>query len=154
VRTTLVRAGAAWSDAAGGTSGALWGAALTAAGGALSDTDVPTPAQVVGAAEEACSAVLRLGGARPGDKTVVDALVPFAEALRDSHDSGADLADAWQLASAAADRAAAETATLTARLGRARSHGERSVGHPDPGATSFALLMAAARDGVRSTPTS
>lgn len=143
VRSLLVHAGAAWSDAAGGTSGALWGAALTAAGGALSDDDGAAPEQLVVAVEQATDAVLRLGGAQPGDKTLVDALVPFTRTLREAHDAGADLATAWAQAAEAADRAAEGTAGLAARLGRARAHGDHSVGHADPGAVSFARLVTA-----------
>lgn len=143
LRSLLVHAGSAWSDAAGGTSGALWGAALAAAGGALSDEHGPDPDQLVRAVEQAADAVLRLGGAQPGDKTLVDALVPFTETLRTAHDAGTPLPEAWSRAAAAADEAAAGTADLTARLGRARTHGDHSLGHPDPGAVSFARLVGA-----------
>lgn len=149
-RTVLVRAGAAWSESAGGTSGALWGAALTAAGGELSDQRAPSAADVVAAVESASDAILRVGGAHPGDKTLVDALVPFVEALRAGHDAGRDLRSAWADAAEAATRAAESTTGMTARLGRARTHGEHSVGHPDPGAVSLALLVSA----VLTTPPS
>ncbi|WP_298461048.1 dihydroxyacetone kinase family protein [uncultured Cellulomonas sp.] len=142
LRTLLVRAGAAWSEAAGGTSGALWGAALTAAGGELDDAAAPDEQRVLAAAQAAGDAVQRLGGARPGDKTLVDALVPFLETLTAAHADGRGLRDAWREAADAARAAADGTADLTARLGRAKTHGDHSVGHPDPGAVSFALLMA------------
>ncbi|MCR6493687.1 dihydroxyacetone kinase family protein [Cellulomonas sp. P24] len=142
-RTLLVRAGAAWSEGAGGTSGALWGAALTAMGNALSDTDGADPDALVAGVHQAADAILRLGGATAGDKTMVDALVPFDETLAAERASGASLGDAWTAAAAAAATAAEATARIVARRGRARTHGEHSLGHPDPGATSFALLMAA-----------
>jgi len=142
-RTVLVRAGAAWSESAGGTSGALWGAALTAAGGQVSDQDGVDAAQVVAAVESAGDAIRRLGGAQPGDKTLVDALVPFVETLRSRHDAGADLTTAWAEAADAATAAAQATSGLQARLGRAKTHGDHSVGHSDPGAVSFALLVTA-----------
>lgn len=146
VGTTLVQAGTAWSDAAGGTSGALWGAGLAAAGDALGDEDLVTPEMLVRAVERARDAVLDLGGARPGDKTMVDALVPFADVLRREHNAGAAPDEALARAARAAREAAEATSRIVARRGRARTHGENSLGHPDPGATSFALLATAMSD--------
>ena len=146
-QTLLVRAGAAWSEGAGGTSGALWGSALTAMGGSLSDTAGFVTDQLVAAVRAGTEAVVRLGGAAAGDKTMVDALVPFIDTLTAARAGGATLPDAWAAAVAAATDAAEATAQITARRGRARTHGEHSLGHPDPGATSFALLMAAVAPG-------
>ena len=82
---------------------------------------------------------MRLGGAQPGDKTLVDALVPFAATLGRRIDAGDDLGTAWQQAAEAAGPAAEATRELTPRLGRARNHEQRSLGHPDAGAVSLAL---------------
>ncbi|MCK6210422.1 dihydroxyacetone kinase family protein [Georgenia sp. EYE_87] len=142
-RTLLVRAGEAWSEAAGGTSGALWGGALTAAGAALSDDAPAASADIVRAVEQGGQAVQRLGGAEPGDKTMVDALVPFTTVLTERFASGDPLPRAWAQAAEAASHAARATAEIQARRGRSRVLGEKSVGTPDPGATSFALLMSA-----------
>lgn len=142
-RTVLVRAGEAWSESAGGTSGALWGAALTAVGGGLSDDFAADDAQVVAAVIAGADAISRLGGASVGDKTMVDALVPFARVLRAQFNDGAELAAAWREAAAAATDAASATAEIVARRGRSRVLGEKSLGTPDPGATSFALLVTA-----------
>ncbi|MDP4332698.1 dihydroxyacetone kinase family protein [Curtobacterium sp. A7_M15] len=135
-------AGDAWSDKAGGTSGAIWGAALEALGRVLGDDECPsatTVAEAVGAATEAVLAF----GAVPGDKTMVDALVPFHEALRSRVADGAPLAEAWRAAVSAAQEAADGTAELLPRKGRARTHAEHAVGTADPGAVSFALIVAA-----------
>ena len=140
-RTTLLMAGEAWADAAGGTSGALWGAALTCAGGEFTDTEGADDRRVVDAVTAGIDAILRLGGAEPGDKTMVDAAVPFRDALTDAFDT--DAAPAITAAARVAHDAAAKTADITARLGRARVLGEKSVGTPDPGARSFSLLMTA-----------
>jgi len=141
-RTTLVRAGEAWAEGAGGTSGALWGAALTAAGTSLDDDRTPSDEDVVAAVRAGVDAVLRLGGARPGDKTMVDALVPFVEALEaGAGDQG--LPAAWRAATRAAVEAAEATAEISASLGRARTHGDRSVGTPDAGALSFGMVVRA-----------
>ncbi|MBR8743222.1 dihydroxyacetone kinase family protein [Nocardiopsis sp. MG754419] len=139
-RTVLARAGAAWSESAGGTSGALWGAALTACGSALGDTGAVGPEHPATAARAALDAVVRLGGAAPGDKTLVDAAAPFVDRL--SAVPGAS-ATVWAEAAETARRAADATADIPARLGRARAHGDNSLGTPDAGAVSFSLIVTA-----------
>ena len=138
--TTLAAAGAAWSEQAGGTSGALWGAALTAFGSALGDDQPCRPELVVRAAGAALEAVTRLGGAQLGDKTMVDAMEPFVRTLQGST---ADLPTAWGAAVLAADQGARSTAGIVARLGRSRPLGEKSLGTPDPGAVSFVEVVRA-----------
>ena len=138
----LRRAGSAWADRAGGTSGALWGAALEAMGDALSGP--PFDAHAVAEAIHAGrTRIEELGGAKPGDKTLVDALIPYDEEFRRLVDLGERIPEAMRDAAAVARRAAAATAALTPRLGRARPLAERSVGHPDPGAVSFAIIVEA-----------
>ncbi|MDO5662776.1 MAG: dihydroxyacetone kinase family protein [Brachybacterium sp.] len=139
-RTVLLYAGEAWAESAGGTSGALWGAALTAAGGVASDDSGISSEDVLEALRAGVDAITRLGGAEPGQKTMVDATGPFVEALPDSSD---DVAAAVREAAEKAMEAAEKTADLTAEKGRARVLGEKSVGTPDPGAVSFATLMQA-----------
>jgi dihydroxyacetone kinase len=137
--TVLALAGDAWADRAGGTSGAIWGVALRAWGQVLADRDALTPARVAEGATAALAAVVRLGGAQPGDKTLVDALTPFARTLAARVSAGDTLPDAWAHAARAATEAAEATAQLRPRLGRARPLAERSLGHPDAGAISLAL---------------
>jgi dihydroxyacetone kinase len=84
-----------------------------------------------------------LGQASVGDKTLVDAVTPFAQVLSEQVRSGAPLRSAWQCAEAAADVAAQATANLVPRKGRARPLAERSVGTPDPGAVSFVICAKA-----------
>lgn len=141
VRTALARAGDAWGDRAGGTSGALWGTALRAASTALSDDEAPSPADIAAATRAALDHVLTFGKARRGDKTLLDSLIPFTETLEGELASGGDLAAAWSVAGATAKNAAQATASLTPRIGRARPLAARSVGHPDPGAVSLALVL-------------
>ncbi len=140
--SVLAVAGDAWSDKAGGTSGAIWGAALEALGRVLGNESRPSAAQVAEAVHAATEAVLAFG-AVPGDKTMVDALVPFDEVLTARTAAGDDLATAWSAASAAATTAADGTADFLPRMGRARTHGEDAVGTPDAGAISFGLITAA-----------
>ncbi|WP_144715804.1 dihydroxyacetone kinase family protein [Curtobacterium pusillum] len=140
--SVLAIAGDAWSDKAGGTSGAIWGAALEALGRVIGDESRPTAAEVQSAVHAATEAVLAFG-AVPGDKTMVDALVPFDDVFTARVEAGDDLVSAWSAASAAASAAADATADLLPRMGRARTHGEDAVGTPDAGAISFALITAA-----------
>lgn len=141
--TVLTRAADAWSDRAGGTSGALWGAALRVLGNRIGDNDAPDAATIASGAQEALYAIRSYGKAEVGDKTMVDAIVPFVDTLRERVDSGDDLDDAWAAAAATATDAAAATADLLPRMGRARPHAERSLGTPDAGAHSFALIVTA-----------
>ena len=140
-RSVLAAASDGWADRAGGTSGAIWGLGLRAASGALDDATAITPDQVRQAATTALENVMRLGGARPGDKTLVDAFAPFAETLAAGIENGQPVALAWKKAVKAAHDAAEATASLLPKLGRARPHAERSRGHRDAGAVSFALVV-------------
>jgi len=143
--TVLDRAGDAWSDRAGGTSGALWGSALAALGAAVTDDAAPTRASVARGVSAATDAILEFG-ASVGDKTMVDVLVPFSDVLGAAVERGADLPDAWTEAATAATGAAAATADLLPKMGRARPHAEKSLGTPDAGATSLALIVTAVGD--------
>ncbi|MFD8202818.1 dihydroxyacetone kinase family protein [Streptomyces sp. NPDC059701] len=141
--TVLHRAADAWADKAGGTSGALWGTILRSLGTALGDRDAPDAARVAAGVTEASAAVRRLGGAEVGDKTMVDVLVPFADTLAGTVSEGQALAAAWDRAADRATEAAAATAGLLPRKGRARPHAEKSLGTPDAGAHSLALITRA-----------
>ena len=153
-RTVLLHAGDAWAEEAGGTSGALWGAALTAAGGVFDDEQAVTAPAIVAALTAGIDAVVRLGGAEPGDKTMVDAALPFRDALAEEFDSTADVAGAVKKAAAVAREAAEATADITSRRGRSRILGEKSLGTPDPGAYSFSVLMDALGTFLASSPDS
>ena len=139
--TALRRAGEHWSDTAGGTSGALWGSGLAAAGDVIGDTDAPGDADLLAAVRAFAESVIRRGGAAVGDKTMVDAIVPFTDEFAAALSRGLTAAQAWAAVAAAAQAAAESTAGYAASRGRSRTHGERSVGTPDPGAVSFALIV-------------
>jgi D-erythrulose 4-kinase len=131
----------AWSDRAGGTSGALWGAAIQAIATSLGAADSIGQSDVEHAAVAGREAILTLGKAQLGDKTMVDAVIPYVDALQEQLQDGSTVADALRSAAGVAVQAAAETAELRPRLGRARPLAEKSVGHPDPGAVSFGMVM-------------
>lgn len=139
----LAAAGDAWADKAGGTSGVLWGAGLRALGERLGDAETPTPDVLAQSVRAFADRIASLGKADIGDKTMMDALLPFASSLEDRISSGAVAEDAWAAAAADATAAAASTAELRPLKGRARPLAEKSIGTPDPGATSLAMVFAA-----------
>lgn len=137
----LTLAGRQLISTVGGASGPLYGTLLRRTGKALGEDAEVDRDQLARAFAAGVAAVGQLGGAQAGDKTMLDALLPAAEALGSSFGGAADAA-----------RAGAEaTVPLQARKGRASYLGERSIGHQDPGATSAALLVEAlagtAQDG-------
>ena len=142
VAFVLGRAGDAWAEFAGGTSGVLWGAALEAFGRSLGD-DRPSygPGDVVEAAQAFADSIVHLGGASRGDKTLLDALLPFVDELRSAVDGGAPLVAAWETAARVAVEQAAATADLKPKVGRARPLAEKSLGTPDAGATSMGMIL-------------
>ncbi|RYJ30122.1 phosphoenolpyruvate-dihydroxyacetone phosphotransferase, ADP-binding subunit DhaL [Streptomyces sp. L-9-10] len=129
----LMLAGRLLISTVGGASGPLYGTLLRRTGKALGDAGEVTSAQLTEALRTGVAAVAQLGGAKAGDKTMLDALEPAVEALGTSFAAAAE----------AADNGALATVPLQARKGRASYLGERSIGHQDPGATSSALLIGA-----------
>ncbi|MDQ1013998.1 dihydroxyacetone kinase subunit DhaL [Streptomyces afghaniensis] len=128
----LTLAGRQLISTVGGASGPLYGTLLRRTGKALGDAAEVSAEQLAEALRAGVDAVRTLGGAAPGDKTMIDALVPAVDALGDS----------FTAARTAAEEGAVATTPLQARKGRASYLGERSIGHQDPGATSAALLVA------------
>jgi len=86
--------------------------------------------------------------AQPGDKTMLDALLPAVEAIRSAVDQGKDLTDAMAEGAAAAVNGAEATREMKAAFGRAKNIGERSIGHLDPGATSMSILFTGLKEGL------
>ncbi|KPI28619.1 dihydroxyacetone kinase, L subunit [Actinobacteria bacterium OV320] len=132
----LVLAGRQLISTVGGASGPLYGTLLRRTGKALGDAAEVDEERFAEALRAGVDAVMQLGGAAPGDKTMIDALVPAVDALPEG----------FGAARAAAEQGAEATTPLQARKGRASYLGERSIGHQDPGATSAALLVAALAD--------
>ncbi|MFB0936967.1 MAG: dihydroxyacetone kinase family protein, partial [Propionivibrio sp.] len=147
--SVLTTAANAWADRAGGASGALWGLALRIWGSKLSDEAELTAEAVAQGAQAGLDAIMRLGGAKVGDKTLVDSFVPFASTLNAEVAKGKPLAEAWAIAADVATRAADATAQLTPKLGRAKSHTQRSLGYPDAGAISLALCARVVAEAMK-----
>ena len=144
--SVLSAAGKEWAAKAGGTSGVLWGALLTALGTRLGDTGKPESATVAAGMRDGYDALIRLGGAAPGDKTMLDALLPFVEELERRVADGQPWQQGWVAAADTATEAARATADLRPKVGRARPLAERSVGTPDAGATSLAMCARTVAD--------
>jgi dihydroxyacetone kinase-like protein len=132
----------------GGASGPLYGTFFLRFGtsaGAAGSLD----ATALGAALRAgLDGVVARGKAAPGDKTMVDALTPAADAWDAAASEGASPAEAAAAAATAAAAGRDGTIPLVARKGRASYLGERSAGHMDPGAASATLLMEALREAL------
>lgn len=142
--STLAAAGIAWADKAGGTSGALWGNGLRQAATVLDDQLRPTVEQGLGAVRAALVLVQTFGKAQRHDKTLLDALIPFANTLGEGVEDSLDLPTAWARAAEVATGEAAATAELSPKIGRSRVLADRSKGHPDPGAVSLAMILTTA----------
>jgi dihydroxyacetone kinase len=142
-RQTLESAGNFWSGKAGGTSGALWGAALFSMAAHFRDDSKKVENEdVVNSMVTALNTIMRIGKAELGDKTMIDSLQPFVEVLRKEISDGQDLITAWSRAAEAATNAAVATSSLSPKIGRARPLAEKSIGSPDAGATSMAMILA------------
>jgi phosphoenolpyruvate---glycerone phosphotransferase subunit DhaL len=144
--SVLTKAGATLISKVGGASGPLYGMALRQAGKSLGDSADAGLPQLAASLEAALAGVQKLGAAREGEKTMVDALAPAVAALHKAVSEGADTATALSAAAAAAADGAQATISMQALKGRASYLGPRSVGHEDPGAASTALLLGALRD--------
>jgi phosphoenolpyruvate---glycerone phosphotransferase subunit DhaL len=138
---------------AGGASGALFGSAFMAAAQAVGDDLGVDTARVADILDAARQAIAARGRVSPGDKTMLDALAPAASAARRAASSGGSVEDAVDAAAAAAEKGAAATRDMVGRSGRASRLGDRSLGHPDPGAVSVALMLRVAADQLRARGT-
>jgi phosphoenolpyruvate---glycerone phosphotransferase subunit DhaL len=137
----LKAAGMTLVSTVGGAAGPLYGTLFLEMGKEAADRAALGAPEWAGVVSAGAAGVQRRGKAEPGDKTMVDALLPAAEALRAAAGSGASLADACRAAADAAAEGMRATTPLIARKGRASYLGKRSAGHQDPGATSTWLLL-------------
>lgn len=134
----------------GGTSGPLYAVMLLRAAVVLEQQSREPSAKDWSAAFTAAVAgVMELGGAHPGDRTMVDVLEPAAVALRAAPDGGIDTDDALKAAVDAVTQGAASTASMSPRLGRSSYVGDRALGFADPGAHAVALWLAAIRGALQ-----
>jgi phosphoenolpyruvate---glycerone phosphotransferase subunit DhaL len=130
----------------GGAGGPLYGTLFLQMGTAAAGKGELSPDDWADALEAGIAGVQSRGKAEPGDKTMIDALVPGRDAFKAALGGGATFADALRQSAAAAEQGMRDTVPLVARKGRASYLGERSAGHQDPGATSSHLLLEAAAE--------
>jgi dihydroxyacetone kinase-like protein len=144
IGTIITKSGLTFNGTAASTIGALLATACMRAGKAgkgkheIGVTDLATML------EAAQSGIQERGKAQLGDKTVLDALAPTVTALKAAADQGTPLLEALHQALAAAAAGVQATIPLKSKIGRAAWIAERTVGHPDPGATSFYLMLKSA----------
>jgi dihydroxyacetone kinase-like protein len=142
VATTLI-------STVGGAAGPLLGTAFLKASAAVAGRPELDASSLADLLEAAVGGIVLRGKAERGDKTMVDAWGPAADAARAAADAGSPPADVLAAAADAAEGGAAATEPLVARKGRASYLGERAIGHRDPGAQSSALILRAAAGTAR-----
>jgi dihydroxyacetone kinase len=130
----------------GGSSGPLYGVLFLRCGNVLESSRTSGLAQWAEAVDQGCQAISELGGAKPGDRTMLDALVPFVKSLKDAR--GEPSRETLLTAVEAVERGAKATAQMKPRLGRSSYLGDRVLGHPDPGAKAVAIWLRAASEAL------
>jgi dihydroxyacetone kinase-like protein len=128
----------------GGAGGPLYGTLFLQMGTALTGKSELGPDDWAAALDAGIKGVQARGKAEPGDKTMIDALLPGLDAFKAATADGVSFEDALTRSAAAAEQGMKDTIPLVAKKGRASYLGERSAGNQDPGATSSTLLLAAA----------
>ena len=139
---------AAFLDAVGASAGPLYAAAFRRAGEAVSDRRNLDAGAVQAWLEGMTEGIVTLGGAEPGDKTMVDAWRPAVAAASEAVARGGTSAECLKAAAEGADRGAEATRVMLSRRGRSKKLGQRSVGHVDPGAASAVVLLRAWADAA------
>ena len=130
----------------GGAGGPLYGTFFLQAGMNSAGKNELSLEDWLASLDAATKGVIARGKAEPGDKTMVDALLPAVEALRKSVSDHQTLGEALKASAEAAEQGMKATTPMVARKGRASYLGERSAGHQDPGATSSYLILNAAAE--------
>jgi dihydroxyacetone kinase-like protein len=130
----------------GGASGALYGTFFLQASTLAGNQTELTPSEFGSLLEKGLAGIVLRGKATIGDKTMIDALQPAVKAYKHSIESGETLEQALSKAVSAAEEGLKSTIPLVARKGRASYLGDRSAGHPDPGATSTLILFRSAAE--------
>jgi len=144
IGTILIQSGLTFNRTAASTIGALLATAFGRAGREAREREAIGLAELVTMCKAAETGLRERGGADVGDKTLMDTVVPLVRTLEKAQAEGASLPEALGLSLAAAEEGMKSTIPLKAKLGRAAWIPERSVGHQDPGATSFYLMWKSA----------
>lgn len=131
----------------GGASGPIWGSAFRAAGKNVGDLSELTINDFASMMQSSVKAIQETGkrsfgrGAVVGDKTLIDALVPCADSWSESANKEQSVIEAFENAAKAAVEGAKNTEQIVARMGRAGTVGDRSIGYPDAGAYALGVIF-------------
>ena len=125
----------------GVASGPLYGTGFMKLGGAVRGKDSLTVPDFLAGFQQAIEGIMQRGRSTKGEKTMLDAMIPAKEAMESTWNATQDPKAAFAAGIAAAKEGVAFTKTIAATKGRASYLGERSIGHQDPGATSFTMLL-------------
>jgi dihydroxyacetone kinase-like protein len=139
----LLDAAQAFLGVTGGAIGVILAKMLMGAAAALRDATELGPAQLSAMLGGMESGIAKAGKVKPGDKTILDAVHAANAAGVHAIESQQPFADMLQAVAEAAETAAQQTAAMVCRVGRASRLGDRTLGHPDPGAVSFSIIMRA-----------
>jgi triose/dihydroxyacetone kinase / FAD-AMP lyase (cyclizing) len=146
VSATLKALGRLLQREMGGSSGPLYGVLFLRCGNVLENSRTRGLTRWVEAIDQGCQAISELGGANPGDRTMLDALDPFVKSLKDAR--GEPSREMLLTAVEAAESGVEATAQMKPRLGRSSYLGDRVLGHPDPGAKAVAIWLRAASEAL------
>lgn len=146
VSVALKKSGMTLLSKVGGASGPLYGSALMSAAKITAEKEDLN--SIVQRLQASVDAVMNRGKAVQGEKTMLDAMIPALDSLKLSAQDGEDLKIALVKACEKAREGVEWTKTVRATKGRASYLGDRSIGHQDPGATSFTILLEALRDYI------
>ncbi len=139
----------------GGASGPIWGGAFRAAGKAAGEKKELSVSEFADVLQRVVTAIQDIGersfgrGAEVGDKTLIDALAPCADSWKQSAASGEDMKTAFNKGAEAAVTGAEKTKDIVARMGRAGTVGERSLGYPDAGAHALGVIFTELADSLK-----
>lgn len=139
IGTFLMQCGMIIFEYCGGASGPLWGTAFKSMAKHIGEKKSLDAFAIGEALSQAVVGVQKIGGAKLGDKTLLDALIPAAEAVKTHAASGLD--NALRMGSKAAKEGADNTKRISATKGRASYVGERSLNYPDAGAAAVAVIF-------------
>ena len=149
IPATLIALGHTLRRELGGSSGPLYGVLFLRCGSVLEGSDMTGMERWAEALDQGCQAISELGGAKPGDRTMIDALEPFVRELKTG--AGGKVQDVVLAAVEAAERGVETTSKMKPRLGRSSYLGDRVLGYPDPGAKAIAVWLRAASESILST---
>jgi len=149
VPATLIALGHTLRRELGGSSGPLYGVLFLRCGSVLEGSGITGMEQWAEALDQGRRAISELGGAKPGDRTMLDALEPFVRELKTA--AGGKVQDVVLAAVEAAERGVEATSKMKSRLGRSSYLGDRVLGYPDPGAKAVAIWLRAASETIFST---